>query len=141
VAGNPGLRDALTNRNAPGDAKAALVSQLLTGKSSPETERLTRQSVLAPRGRRIDRTLEHYLALAAKRREQLTAVVTVATDLTEQQAERLSAALQRIYRKPVLLQVVLDTEVLGGIRVKVGDEVVDGTVLRRLEEARRRLTG
>jgi F-type H+-transporting ATPase subunit delta len=141
VAGNPGLRDALTNRNAPGEAKAQLVSQLLEGKSSAETVRLTRQSVLAPRGRRIDRTLEHYLALAAKRREQLTAVVTVASDLTEQQAERLSAALQRIYGKPVLLQVVLDTEVLGGIRVQVGDEVVDGTVLRRLEEARRRLAG
>jgi F-type H+-transporting ATPase subunit delta len=141
VAGNPGLRDALTNRNARGEAKAVLVSELLEGKSSPETERLVRQSVLAPRGRRFDRTLEHYLALAAKRREQLTAVVTVASDLTEQQSERLAAALQRIYGKPVLLQVVLDTEVLGGIRVQVGDEVVDGTVLRRLDEARRRLTG
>jgi F-type H+-transporting ATPase subunit delta len=141
VAGNPGLRDALTNRNAPVDSKAELVSRLLEGKASPETVRLARQGVLVPRGRRIDRTLELFLALAAKRREQITAVVTVASDLDEQQSERLAAALRRIYGKPVLLQVVLDTEVLGGIRVQIGDEVVDGTVLRRIEEARRRMAG
>ena len=141
VAGSPELRDALTNRNSPGEAKAELVSTLLVGKSSPETLRLARHAVLEPRGRRLDRTLEHVLGLAAKRREQLTAVVTVATDLDEPQRERLASALQRTYGKPVLLQVVLDPAVLGGIRVQVGDEVVDGTVLRRLDEARRRLAG
>jgi F-type H+-transporting ATPase subunit delta len=141
VAGSPELRDALTNRNAPGEAKAEVVTRLLTGKASPETVRLARQAVLAPRGRRFDRTLEHMLGLAAKRREQLTAVVTVAADLDDRQSERLAAALQQIYGKPVLLQVVLDPAVLGGIRVQIGDEVVDGTVLRRLDEARRHIAG
>lgn len=141
VSGNPSLRDALTNRQGDPQAKAQLVSRLLEGKASPETIRLARQSVLAPRGRRLDRTLERYLALAAQRREQVTAVVTAAHDLDESQRQRLSAALQRIYGKPVLLQVVLDEQVLGGIRVQVGDEVVDGTVLRRLDEARRHIAG
>ena len=141
VAANPELRDALTNRFAPADAKAALVSGLLEGKGTPETLRLARQSVLAPRGRRLDRTLELYLGLAAKRREELTAVVTVATVLDEERSERLSNALRRLYGKPVMLQVLLDPEVLGGIRVQVGDEVIDGTVLRRLDEARRHLSG
>ena len=36
---------------------------------------------------------------------------------------------------------VLDPTVMGGIRVQVGDDVVDGTVLRRLDEARRHVTG
>ncbi len=97
--------------------------------------------MLAPRGRKLDRTLEDYLALAATRREQVTAVVTAATDLTEQQRERLSAALQNIYGKTIVLQVVRDEQVIGGIRVQVGDEVVDGTVLRRLDEARRHIAG
>ena len=141
VAGNPELRDALTNRQGDAGRKAQLVSQLLEGKASAETVRLARQSVLAPRGRRLDRTLEQYLGLAAKRREQLTAVVTAATELDQAQRDRLAAALQRIYRKAVLLQVVVEPEVLGGIRVQVGDEVVDGTVLRRLDEARRHLAG
>lgn len=141
VAGNPELRDALTNRQGDPQAKAGLVQRLLEGKAAPETVRLARQAVLAPRGRKLDRTLEGYLALAAQRREQVTAVVTVARDLTDQQRERLAAALQNIYGKPVQLQQVLDPHVMGGIRVQVGDEVVDGTVLRRLDEARRHITG
>jgi F-type H+-transporting ATPase subunit delta len=141
VAGSPELRDRLTNRQGDVHDKAGIVGQLLEGKASEETIRLARQAVLAPRGRKLDRTLERYLALAAKRREQLTAVVTAATDLTVQQRERLASALQHIYGKPVLLQVAIDEQVLGGIRVQIGDEVVDGTILRRLDEARRHIAG
>lgn len=141
VAGNPELRDRLTNRQGDAQAKAGVVNQLLEGKVSEETLHLARQAVLAPRGRKLDRTLEGYLALAAKRREQVTAVVTAATELTAQQRERLASALQNMYGKAILLQVVLDPQVLGGIRVEIGDEVVDGTVLRRLDEARRHLAG
>jgi F-type H+-transporting ATPase subunit delta len=141
VAGNPDLRDRLTNRQGDVDAKAGIVTELLEAKASEETLRLARQAVLAPRGRKLDRTLEGYLALAAKRRDQVTAVVTAATDLTPQQRERLGAALQNIYGKTIVLQVVLDEQVIGGIRVQVGDEVVDGTILRRLDEARRHIAG
>ncbi|SDO66757.1 ATP synthase F1 subcomplex delta subunit [Pedococcus dokdonensis] len=141
VAGNPALRDRLANRQGDVDAKAGVVKELLEGKVTDETLRLASLAVTSPRGRKFERTLELYLQLAARRREQITAVVTAATELTAQQRERLSAALQGIYGKPVLLQVVIEEEVLGGIRVQVGDEVVDGTVLRRLDEARRHIAG
>jgi F-type H+-transporting ATPase subunit delta len=141
VASNPELRDTLSNRNVPGEGKAELVGRLLQGKASAETVRLARQAVLAPRGRRLDRVLEGYLALAAKRREQVTAVVTAAVELDEARRARLTRALQGIYGKPVQLQLVIDPKVVGGIRVQVGDEVVDGTILRKLEGARRHLAG
>lgn len=141
VAANPELRDALTNRQADASAQADLVSRLLEGKGSGETVRLARQSVLAPRGRRFDRTIESYLTVAAARRDQLTAVVTTANALTDEQRSRLSAALQGIYDRPVLIQQVLDEDVIGGIRVQIGDEVVDGTVVRRLDEAKRHFAG
>ena len=89
----------------------------------------------------LDRVLEEYLRLAAVRRDELTALVTVAAPLTEQQHARLASALEAHYGKPVTLQLVEDPAVMGGIRIQVGDEVVDGTVLRRLEEARRHVTG
>lgn len=139
VAGNPELRDALGNRLGDNVGKADLVSTLLEGKTRPETLRLARQAVLAPRGRRFDRTIEAYLDIAAERRQQLTAVVTTAVDLTPEQRTRLAGALQKIYSKPVLLQVIHDEDVIGGIRVQIGDEVVDGTILRRLDEAKRHL--
>ena len=89
----------------------------------------------------LDAAIEAYLDIAAERRQQLTAVVTAAVDLTQEQRTRLADALQRIYSKPVMLQVIRDEDVIGGIRVQIGDEVVDGTVLRRLDEAKRHLAG
>ncbi len=141
VAADPGLRDTLSSRNADTDGKAGLVRTLLEGKAAPETIRLAEQAVRVPRGRRLDRVMEAYLALAARRRDELTALVTVAAPLSEQQSARLRSVLEAHYGKAITLQVVQDPVVMGGIRVQVGDEVVDGTVLRRLEEARRHVTG
>ena len=141
VAANPELRDTLAIRNTDGKGKAALVSELLVGKAEPETIRLAEQAVQAPRGRRLDRVLENYLALASKRRDQVTALVTVAAPLSEQQDARLRSQLEKHYGKTVTLQTVLDPDVLGGIRVQVGDEVIDGTISRLIDQARRHVTG
>ncbi|MBR7743722.1 F0F1 ATP synthase subunit delta [Phycicoccus sp. BSK3Z-2] len=141
VAADPALRDTLSSRNTDADGKAGLVRTLLESKAAPETVRLAEQAVRVPRGRRLDRVMEAYLELASRRRDELTALVTVAAPLEEQQSARLRSALEKHYGKAVTLQVVQDPTVMGGIRVQVGDEVVDGTVLRRLEEARRHVTG
>lgn len=141
VSANPELRQAVTDRHADPAAKAALVERLLAGKVSPETARLARKAATATRGRRFDRAIEDYLKILAARRKQLSATVTSAVDLDVSQRDRLSTALSAIYGKPVHLNVVLDPHILGGIRVQIGDEVVDGTVLRKLEGARRLLGG
>jgi F-type H+-transporting ATPase subunit delta len=57
------------------------------------------------------------------------------------QRDRLTAALGRIYGRGVLLEEDVDPEVLGGLRVRVGDEILDATVLSRMDDARRRLAG
>jgi len=139
VAADSGLRDALSAHGGDENVKAALVEALLAGKASVETIRLARQAAVSPRGRRFGRVLESYLAVAAKRREQMTATVTAAVSLTQDQRQRLVQALSAIYNGPVQINVVLDPAVVGGIRVQVGDEVVDGTILRRLQEAERAL--
>ncbi len=141
VAADPALREALTSRTATAAAKAELVQRLLVGKAHLETVRLARQAVLAPRGRRFDRIIEDYLKIIATRRQQLSATVVTAIELSAAQRVRLSSALQRIYGKAVHLNVVVDPQVIGGIRVEVGDEVVDGTVLRKLDAARRHMDG
>jgi F-type H+-transporting ATPase subunit delta len=139
VAADQGLRDALSAHGGDEDAKVALVEALLEGKASPEAILLALQAGVSPRGRRFGRVLESYLAIAAMRREQLTATVTAAFPLDDVQAQRLARALSQIYSRTVQVNVVLDPAVVGGIRVQVGDEVVDGTILRRLQEAERAL--
>jgi F-type H+-transporting ATPase subunit delta len=69
------------------------------------------------------------------------AEATVAAPLTAQQEERLVSILERIYRTRIRVQVRVDPDVLGGVVVRVGDEVVDGTILHRIEQARRAATG
>jgi F-type H+-transporting ATPase subunit delta len=139
VAADPRLRDAFSAHGGDENAKAALVEALLAGKASAQTIRLARQAAVFPRGRRFDRVLETYLAIAAKSREQLTAMVTAAVPLDDAQRQRLGQALSSFYSRTVQINVVLDPEVIGGIRVQVGDEVLDGTILRRIQEAERAL--
>jgi F-type H+-transporting ATPase subunit delta len=139
VAADADLREALSAQGGDESVKAALVETLLAGKASPETIRLVRQAATHPRGQRFGRVLETYLAIAARRREQLTATVTAAITLDEAQRQRLTRALTGIYKRPVQINVVIDPAVVGGIRVQVGDEVVDGTILRRIQEAERAL--
>lgn len=137
VAGTPELREALADAQLPTERKLQVVDRLLAGKAQPEAIRLARQAVQASRGRRLGQTIEEFLAVASRRRQQLTAVVTVAAPLDQAQHDRLAAALGRTYGRSVVLQVVIDPQVIGGIRVQVGDEVVDGTIVTKLDAARR----
>lgn len=141
VAGAPELRSALSDRSAPVESRAALIEDLLGGRATDETRRLVRQAVVAPRGRSFDRTVETYGQVAADRRRRLVATVTATAPLTEEQRDRLGRALQQIYGHEVHLNVQLDPALVGGIRVEIGDEVIDGSVVARLDDARRRLVG
>jgi F-type H+-transporting ATPase subunit delta len=60
--------------------------------------------------------------------------------LSEEQSQRLRAALGRIHHRDVQLNVTVDPAIVGGLEVRVGDEVIDGTLSTRIEAARRRLT-
>jgi F-type H+-transporting ATPase subunit delta len=141
VAGSPELRVALADRSAPMDSRAALVEDLLAGKATDETRHLVRRAVVAPRGRSFDRTLEQYADVAADRRSRLVATVTATVPLTERQRERLGTALARLYGHEVQLNIQVDPALIGGIRVEIGDELIEGSVVSRLDDARRRLTG
>jgi F-type H+-transporting ATPase subunit delta len=141
IQGTHDLRDALADPRGSADDKAQLLQTLLEGKASAHTVRLARQAVLAPRGRRVDATLESYLTAAAARREQSVAHATVAAPLSAAHHDRLQASLSRLFGREIQLNVDIDPTLIGGLRVVVGDEVVDGSIQGRLEEARRRLAG
>jgi F-type H+-transporting ATPase subunit delta len=137
----PALRSALTDAALPDDRKRELLHRLLHGKVSDVTLGLLERAVVAPRGRTIEGVITDLSALAAKRRERLIARVTTAVELTDQEQTDLAAALKRSFGSDIQLQVVVDPELLGGLTVRIGDELIDGSVARQLAEARRRLTG
>jgi len=79
--------------------------------------------------------------LAAAQRGRVVAEVVSAIELDEAQEQELTDALSRLQGRAVQLNVAVDPRVLGGISVRIGDEVIDGTVASRLEQARRAVAG
>jgi F-type H+-transporting ATPase subunit delta len=138
VSAQPGLRSALIGSTSS-DAKASLLSGLLSDKVSPVSLSLITQVLTHPRGRSPQAVLDLCASIAARRREQLVAVVRVAAELTAAQRQRLASALTSAYGQGIHLNVVHDPAVVGGMSVQIGDELVDGTAASRLAEVRRKL--
>jgi F-type H+-transporting ATPase subunit delta len=135
----PALRSALIDQAAPRESKQQLVHRLLDGKARPATSRLVNYAVLDRSSGSLERELEHIVELAAARRKSRVAVVRVAVPLSQDHRERLQRALSSQAGMPVELNVVVDPSLVGGIRVEIGDDVVDGTMAARLDDARRQL--
>ncbi len=138
VSAQPGLRSALVGSTSP-DAKARLLAGLLSKKVSAVSLSLITQVLAHPRGRSPQAVLELCASVAARRREQLVAVVRVATELSAAQRQRLADALTSAYGQGIHLNVVHDPAVVGGMSVQIGDELVDGTAASRLAAVRRNL--
>jgi F-type H+-transporting ATPase subunit delta len=135
------LQMALTDPSQSAETKAAIVRDLLSGRSTNSTREVLEFAVGHLHGRRIDAVVDDLCTLAAKQRERVVAEVRVAAPLDETQRQRLSDVLSRLKGRTVRLNVAVDPAVLGGVHVRIGDEVIDGTVSSRMEQARRALLG
>ena len=139
VAAHPDLRAALADPSLPEQGKRELLGTLLEGKVSAVTLGLINQMVAHPRGRSLSAALDLCADIAARRRQQLIAVVRTAVELSASQRRRLAQSLTRAYGHDVHLDVVIDPSVVGGLSVQIGDELIDGTAASRLAAVRRRL--
>ncbi|NLV79072.1 MAG: F0F1 ATP synthase subunit delta [Rhodococcus sp.] len=139
VAGNGELEQALSDRNTPAQAKRDLLSRLLYGKSTAITEALAVHAVGRLQQSPAD-AFDELSALAATQRDRAVAHVRSAAPLGTEQSERLAATLTRVYGKPVTVHVEVDPELLSGLVVRVGDEVIDGSAAGRLAAVRKSLT-
>lgn len=136
--GSPGLRDALNDATAAREGKQKLVDDLLGDKVDDSTKTLLEQAV-SGRHRSLTAVLSFYQRVAAEHRDTMIATAWVASPLSDEHRDRLASALSTQHSREIHLNVVVDPEVLGGVRVAVGDEVIDSTVEARLKQAQRRL--
>ncbi|MDA8370426.1 MAG: F0F1 ATP synthase subunit delta [Nocardiopsaceae bacterium] len=141
VIAEPELRAALTMEGVAVEHKRTLVENLLSGKASAAALRLVTEVVARPRGRTLEQGLEHYGQLVAERAQRYVAHVRTAVPLSEGQQERLQSTLSRVYGRTIHLNIEIAPEIVGGLSIRVGDEVIDGTVAGRIAEVRRRLAG
>jgi F-type H+-transporting ATPase subunit delta len=133
----PNLAGLLADRNAPDERRVALLKELLGRKVQPVTAVLLEQTVRTPRGRSLDLAAEELSTLAAARQDRYVAHVSAPVALTPAQEQRLTDTLTRLYARQMSLQIELDPSLLGGLVVRVGGEVIDGSVSGRLSAAKR----
>ena len=141
VAANPELELALGGRLGDASAKGALVEKLFGARVGEATTLIVSQLVQQPRERRIRALLSRALRIVADQRGNRVATVRVAAAMDAAQQQRLAAALSARYGGDVTLNVVVDPSVIGGLRVEIGDDVIDGTVSSRINDLRQRLAG
>jgi F-type H+-transporting ATPase subunit delta len=133
------LREALTDAALPTENKQALIDDILGDRANPLTVSLLGFVVDTGRARDVSKIVERLVEMAASERDHVVGEVRSAVELTSAQRERIAAALSAATGRTVEVKVVVDPAVVGGVVARVGDEVFDGTVASRLEDAKQRL--
>lgn len=137
----PGLATLLSDYSAPTEGRVKLLRDVLDSGSgvNATTVQLLSQTVELLRGERADDAVLDLAELAVARRGEVVAHVSAAADLSDAQRTRLTEVLTRIYGHPVSLQLHINPELLGGLNIAVGDEVIDGTLSSKLAAAETKL--
>jgi F-type H+-transporting ATPase subunit delta len=141
VDGDPQLAATLGDTTAPAQRRGELVHSLLEEKATPVTVRLAELALAGFAGRSFAGALTRLVELAADRRDRQVAYVVVAAPISDDDEHRLGAALSRLYRREVTLKVSVDPAVIGGISLRVGNDLYDGTISTRLTQTRNALVG
>ena len=137
----PKLSALLSDYTTDAAGRIALLDKVVGSGSSANgtAAALLAQTIGLLRGERADEAVIDLAELAVARRGEVVAHVSAAADLTDAQHDRLAAVLTRIYGHPVSVQLHVDPELLGGLSITVGDEVIDGSIASRLAAAQNQL--
>jgi ATP synthase F1 delta subunit/ATP synthase F0 subunit b len=136
----PRLAALLGDDTTPTEGRIALLNKVLDGSGvSGTAAALLSQTIELLRGERADEAVIDLAELAVSRRGEVVAHVTAASELSDAQRDRLTEVLTRIYGHPVSVQLHVDPELLGGLSIAVGDEVIDGSIASRLAAAQTQL--
>lgn len=141
VEAAPDLSVILDDPTSDPAARAELVHRLLSGRVHPLVGELTDALARDTGGRSFSHGVRELVDQAAERRDKVVAIVKSAVALDARQTSRLVSVLSRIYGRDVSVHVEVDPAVVGGVQVRVGDEVIDGSAAAKLEALRRRLAG
>ena len=136
------LRAVLADRTVQSTAKkSALIRTLLNGKATESTIRLIGAIVDQPRGRNVEAGMRDLTEAVAARKNRTIVHVKSAIALSKEQIDRITKSLSAQIGATVRLNVEIDPNILGGLSVRFGDELIDGSIATRIIGAERTLSG
>jgi ATP synthase F0 subunit b/ATP synthase F1 delta subunit len=138
----PRLAILLGDYAVPAEGRVELLRNVLDSAGSainPIALALVSQTIELLRGEAPEDAVLGLAEVAVARRGEIVAQVSAAAELSDAQRRRLTDVLSRIYGHPVTVQMQIDPELLGGLSISVGDEVIDGTLSSRLAAAETQL--
>ncbi|MCW2528238.1 MAG: synthase subunit delta [Pseudonocardiales bacterium] len=141
LADNGQLVTAFDDANASTERRVDLLKSVLADKVNPITFALIEHAINSSRKNSLQLALDDLLEASAVRRNRSVARVLSASELTDAQTDRLSSALTGLYGRPISVRSAVDPSVKGGLEVRVGDELIDGTIATRLAATRAALAG
>ncbi|MBT1017641.1 ATP synthase F1 subunit delta [Canibacter sp. lx-72] len=141
VDSSHGLELNLGSKLIAAPLKAQLAKKVFGEKVSDSALRIIAHFVAYPAGRKLSVALREAAHTAAFQNGYVLAEVAVASKLDETRAARLQEALSKIAEQPVKLQTVIDPTLVGGVRVKLANEIIDGSISARLANLRLQLAG
>lgn len=148
VRANQQVRSALSDRNREPKYRVRLLQELFgSSLSRPATTLALRAVSAVSRDSKLEDSvsltgnLRHMRRDLAAAGDTVVATVQVATPLADAQAERLRDILSRRYQKSIHLQVSVEPSVLGGMKVRVGSQIFDGSLATIIQETKQKLAG
>lgn len=139
IEDQPKLREALVDPALPAERKIAVIREILQNKASRHTTALLGFLVEEGRTKDLPEILESLAEVVGEYRNKAVAEARSAIPLDEERRTKLAKALSKASGKDVELKVLIDPSLVGGVVARVGDQVFDGSVRRKLELAREQL--
>jgi F-type H+-transporting ATPase subunit delta len=137
---NPSLRRALSDSATPPAERLSMLEQVSPRDLTEQFRKFLGKLLEDGQVEQLGAILAEYERLTLRREELRQAYVTSAVALTDSEKQALRARLTEQYGSDLELHFDLDASLLGGIRLRVGDRVIDGSVAGKLAAMRDRLT-
>ncbi len=141
VDANEPLRRQLTDLHLPVGRRLTFVESEVLTAAHPATRSALAMIIAADRVRDLAAIAEQVSERAAASRDEELAEVYVAVPLDDARKQALKDALERATGRKLELKVYVDETVVGGVRARIGDTVIDGSLSSRLGELRTRVGG
>lgn len=141
LQGNGNLLGLLDEQTVDPARRTSLLDGLIEGKVGDVTLALLQHAVSSQRKRSILQAIDDLLEQATARQQRSVARVLSAVPLTDEQEQRLAGVLSDMYGRAISVRTALEPSLRGGLVIRVGDEIIDGSIATRLTTARNALTG